>query len=75
MLANQVIGNVDVLVIPETKLDASFPIDQFKTPRFSTHFRRDRDQHDGGLPVFVREDIPDKHLSSKLPQLKVFMSN
>ena len=70
LLANQVIGNVDVLVVSETKLDASFPFSPF-----STHFRRDRDQHGGGLLVFVREDIPDKHLFCKLHQLKVFMSN
>ena len=65
MLANQIIGNVDVLVISETKLDASFPIDQFKISGFSTPFSRDRDQYGGGLLIFVREDIPAKHLSSE----------
>ena len=65
LLTNQIIGNVDVLVISETKLDASFPIDQFKILGFSTPFRRDRDQYGGGLLVFVREDIPAKHLSSE----------
>ena len=30
LLANQIIGNANVLVKSETKLDASFPIDQFK---------------------------------------------
>ena len=49
MLANQIIGNVDVLVISETKLNAFFPIDQYG----------------GGLLVFVREDIPAKNLSSE----------
>ena len=63
--ANQIIGNVDVLVISETKLDASFPIEQFKIPGFSTLFRGDRDQYCGGLLVFVKEDIPAKHLSSE----------
>ena len=43
LLANQIAGNVDVLVISETKLNASFPIDQFKIPGFSTHFRRNHD--------------------------------
>ena len=65
LLANQITGNVDVLVISETKIDASFPIDQFKIPGFSTPFRRDCDQYGGGLLVFVREDIPVKHLSSE----------
>ena len=65
MLANQIIGNVDVLVISETKLNASFPIDQFKIAGFLTPFSRDRDQYGGGLLVFVREDIPAKNLSSE----------
>ena len=62
--------NVGVLVISETKLDASFPIDQFKIPGFSTPFRRGRDQYGEGLFVFVREDIP-----VKISLLKVLMSN
>ena len=65
LLANQIIGNVDVLVTFETKLYASFPIDQFKILDFSTPFRTDRNQYGGGLLVFVREDIPAKHLSSE----------
>ena len=65
MLANQIIGNVDILVISETKLDASFPFDQFKILGFSTPFRRHRHQYSGGFLGFVREDIPVKHLSSE----------
>ena len=53
LLVNQIIGNIDVLVISETKLDAFFPIEQFKIPTSSTPFRRDRDQYGGGLLVFV----------------------
>ena len=36
MLAHQIVGNVDVLVISEIKLDASFLIEQFKISDFST---------------------------------------
>ena len=36
MLAHQIIGNVDVIVISEIKLDASFLIEQFKISDFST---------------------------------------
>ena len=56
---------MNVLVISQTKLDASFPIEQLKTLGFSTPFRGDCDQYGGGLLVFVREDIPVKHLSSQ----------
>ena len=41
------------------------PIDQFEIPGFSTPSRRGRDQYGEGLLVFVREDIPTKHLSSE----------
>ena len=57
MLDNQIIGNVDVLVISETKLDASFPIDQFKIPGL--------EDFGGGLLIFVRKDTPAKYLSSE----------
>ena len=65
MLDNQIIRNVDVLVISDTKLDASFPIDQFKIPGLSTPFRRDCDKYGGGLLIFVRKDTPAKYLSSE----------
>ena len=71
----EIIVNLNVLVISEAKHDVSFPIDQFKIPGFSAPFRRDCDQYSGGRLVFVREDIPAKHLSSEIPLLKVFMSN
>ena len=35
LLANQIIGNVDALVIPEIKVEASFPIEEFKSMDFS----------------------------------------
>ena len=64
--ASQIIENLHLLVISETKLETSFPIEQFKIPDFSTPFRRDRDQYGGGLLIFVREDIPAKHFSSEI---------
>ena len=53
------------MLISETKLDASFPVNQFKIPGFSTLFRRDRNQYGAELLNFAREDIPVKHLSSE----------
>ena len=58
LLANKIIEDVDVLVKSETKLDASFPIKQFKIRGIWTPFRRDRDQYSGGLLVFIRKVIP-----------------
>ena len=60
-----IIGNADVLVISETKLNASFLIEQFKISGFWTPFSKDRDQYGGGPFVFVREDVLAKHLSDE----------
>ena len=56
-------GNVDVMIIPETKLDDSFPESQFKIPACSLPFRLDRGQNGGDTMVFVRENITAKFLS------------
>ena len=63
ILSDQITGNVDVMVISETKLDDSFPESQFKIPGYSSPFRLDRHQNGGGIMVFVREDITAKFLS------------
>ena len=63
ILTNQITGNGDVMVISETKLDDSFPENQFKIPGYSSPFRLGRDQNGGGIMVFVREDITAKFLS------------
>ena len=62
---DQIKGNVDILVISETKLDESFPVGQFKIPGFVTPFRRDRNKFGGGIMVFVKEDIPAKQISNE----------
>ena len=51
------------MVISETKLDDSFPENQFKIPVYFSSFRLDRDQNGGGIVVFVREYITAKFLS------------
>ena len=53
---------MDILMIPETKIDASFPIGQFWLNSYSTPFRLDRNAHGGGILLYVREDIPSKLL-------------
>ena len=47
-MLQEVIGNnIDVLLISETKLDASFPSSQFILDRFTPPYRVDRMQHGG----------------------------
>ena len=60
----EVIGNnLDILTIQETKLDASFPAQQFTLAGYSEPYRIDRNREGGGVLIFVREDIPSKLLS------------
>ena len=47
--------HIDILVIAETKLDASFPKNQFLIPGFKTPYRLDVSDKSGGLLVFVRD--------------------
>ena len=61
-LTQQIIGNVDILMLSETKLDSSFPEGQFLIPGYGAPYRIDRTCHRGGIMLFVREDIPSKLL-------------
>ena len=47
--------DIDILVIVETKLDASFPINQFLIPGFKTPYRLDVSDKSGGLLVYVKD--------------------
>ena len=44
-------------MISETKIDVSFPIDQFLLNSYSTPFRLDRNAHGGDILLNVWEDI------------------
>ena len=59
----EVIGNhLDIFTIQETKIDKSFPEDQFEIEGYHKPYRLDRDKHGGGVLIYVREDIPTKLL-------------
>ena len=59
----EIIGkNLDILTIQETKLDSSFPTQQFLLDGFSEPYRLDRNRDGGGVLIYVREDIPSKLL-------------
>ena len=62
-LAQQVKGNIDILMISETKLDESFPVGQFLIDGYSVPFRFDRNGNDGGTLLYIKEDISSKLLS------------
>ena len=53
-------GNIDILMVSETKIDNSFQVGNFVTDEFSTPYRLDHDNNGGGITLYVREDIPSK---------------
>ena len=61
MLASACDRNIDVLMISETKLDASFPQNQFIINDYN-HYRLDRNSKGGGILVFILEDIPSRKI-------------
>ena len=61
-LKELVTNNIDILVLTETKLDASFPTEQFLINGFSKPYRSDRNRQGGGVMIYTREDIPTKEL-------------
>ena len=48
-LKEQIQHNIDILMISESKTDASFPIGQFLLNGYSTPFRLDRNAQGGGI--------------------------
>ena len=72
VLASQVKGNADVVIVSETKLDGTFPVDQFVLERFSNPFRIDCNKNGGGILLFVREDIPPRLISIEKAPIESF---
>ena len=62
-LKSLIVGNIDVLIVTETKLDDSFPSPQFFIQGYSAPYRLDRNKRGGGILIYVREDISSKQLT------------
>ena len=60
LLAEGIKGKVDVLMISETKIDATFLSRQFYVEEFIPPYRLDWHSHGWGILVYVRENIPSK---------------
>ena len=63
-IAELVKDNIDVLRILETKIDSSFPSQQFTIDNYKI-FRRDQNCFSGGLMFYMNENIPCRELSPK----------
>ena len=55
-------GNIDILAIAETKLNKSFPEQQFFSEGYKLPYRHDQTHKSGGLLVYINKDIPSRRL-------------
>ena len=55
-------NNLDILMISETKIDDTFPDSQFLREDFSVPYRLDCTAKEGGILLYIREDIPSKRI-------------
>ena len=58
MLTSLITNEIDVILLLETKIDGTFPLEQFLILSFSKPLRLDRNSRGGGIMLFVRDNIP-----------------
>ena len=68
MLSNCIKGNLYILIISETKLDLTFPSNQFTIEGYATTIRFSRNGRGGGILLYIREDIPARLGTTSLPK-------
>ena len=61
-LVSLIKDKIDIFLVSETKLDDTFPSNQFTINGYSEPFRQDRNRHGGGLAFFIIDDLPCKVL-------------
>ena len=64
LLTEMVWHKVDLLMISETKLHSLFRNTQFYMKSYSKPYRLDRNRKEGGIILYVREDISSKLINS-----------
>ena len=64
LLTEMVWDKVDLLMISETKLHSLFRNTQFYMKSYSKPYRLDRNRKEGGIILYVREDIFSKLINS-----------
>ena len=55
-------GKVDILIVAETKIDASFPTAQFSVEGYHKPYRLDVSEKSGSISVSINFSIPSKQL-------------
>ena len=68
-LMDQVMNNVDILLLSETKLDDTYPSGKYFIEGYKEPIRLDRNKNGGGLLFFVRDDLDSIEIKlHKLPK-------
>ena len=57
MLSNSIKGNLDVLLIPQTKLGWTFPFNQFAIEGYTALIRFDRNDREVGILLYIRRFV------------------
>ena len=65
-------GSINILMISETKLDASFATSQYLINGYTAPYRLNRNGKGGGILVYVREDVPSKLITANFPNEEGF---
>ena len=68
LLSHQIKGNVDVLMILETRINDSFPVRQILIKGFCTLNRLDRNTKGGAILLNVRDDTPSNLIRGDINQ-------
>ena len=63
LLSEAVLGNIDILMVFETKIYMLIPTSQFVIQGFASPLRLDRTNTGGGMLLYARDDIPSKLLN------------
>ena len=63
ILTESIVKAFDLFLISESKLDSTFPMNQFHIFDFKV-FRRDRNRFGGGLILYINENIPCRSLKN-----------
>ena len=66
MLTSIVSDKIEVRLLPETKIEETFPLDQFLFPGLEKPFMLDKDFRGGSIVLLIRNNIPFRLLKSEL---------
>ena len=58
------LGDIDIFMVTETKLDNSFPASQFNVEGFSKPFILDQNKNAGGIILYIRSYIAASKLTN-----------